>query len=218
MTMNPNAALVARQLKERLKLTNAQIAGVLGNFSQESGFNPRVNEGGAVGSPLGKGGYGLAQWTGGRQTNLVNFAKQRKKDPGDTSLQADFLIHELEGPERSSLASLRGAVSPEQSALVFRRDFERAGVPKDENRFKAARNALGQLNSLGFDAQAAGPMAPPPVSADRRSVEEVLGAALGLASKPGLDAVNQQASSLLGDMKSALIKSLIPSIINPMGF
>jgi len=218
MTINPNAALVARQLKERLKLTNAQIAGVLGNFSQESGFNPRVNEGGAVGSPLSKGGYGLAQWTGGRQTNLVNFAKQRKKDPGDPSLQADFLISELEGPERSSLDSLRGAVSPEQSALVFRRDFERAGNPKDENRFKAARNVLGQLNSLGFDTQAAGTMAPPPVSADRRSVEEVLGAALGLASKPGLDAVNQQASSLLGGIKSALIKSLVPSIINPMGF
>ena len=218
MTINPNAALVARQLKERLKLTNSQIAGVLGNFSQESGFNPRVNEGGVVGNPLGKGGYGFAQWTGDRQTNLVNFAKQRKKDPGDPSLQADFLISELEGPERSSLESLRGAVSPEQSALVFRRDFERAGTPKDENRFKAARNVLGQLNSLGFDSQAAGPMSPPPVSADRRSVEEVLGAALGLASKPGLDAVNQQASSLLGDMRSALIKSLVPSIINPMGF
>jgi hypothetical protein len=218
MTINPNAALVARRLKERLKLTNPQIAGVLGNFSQESGFNSRVNEGGAVGSPLGKGGYGFAQWTGDRQTNLVNFAKQRKKDPGDPSLQADFLISELEGPERSSLESLRGAVSPEQSALVFRRDFERAGTPKDENRFKAARNVLGQLNSLGLDSQAAGPMSPPPVSADRRSVEEVLGAALGLASKPGLDAVNQQASSLLGDMKSALIKSLVPSIINPMGF
>jgi hypothetical protein len=218
MTMNPNAALVARQLKERLKLSNAQIAGVLGNFSQESGFNPRVNEGGAVGSPLGRGGYGLAQWTGGRQTNLVNFAKQRKKDPGDPSLQADFLISELEGPEKSSLASLRGAVSPEQSALVFRRDFERAGVPKDENRFKAARTALGQLNSLGLDAQVPGPVAPPPVSADSRSVEEILGSALGLASKPGLDSVNQQAASFLGTVKNAMIQSLIPSIINPLGF
>jgi hypothetical protein len=218
MTINPNAALVARQLKERLKLSNAQIAGVLGNFSQESGFNPRVNEGGAVGSPLGKGGYGLAQWTGGRQTNLVNFAKQRKKDPGDPSLQADFLISELEGPEKSSLASLRGAVSPEQSALVFRRDFERAGVPKDENRFKAARTALGQINSLGLDAQVPGPVAPPPVSADSRSVEEILGSALGLASKPGLDSVNQQAASFLGTVKNAMIQSLIPSIINPLGF
>ena len=149
MGLHPNAAIVARHLRDNLKLSDAQIAGVLGNLSQESGFNSRVNEGGAVGAPKGVGGFGLAQWTGGRQTNLVNFAKQRKMDPGDPYLQAQFLTAELQGPEKRALASLQGAVSPEQSALVFRRDFERAGVPKDENRFKAARTALGQLGSLG---------------------------------------------------------------------
>ena len=149
MGLHPNAAIVARHLRDNLKLSDAQIAGVLGNLSQESGFNSRVNEGGAVGAPKGVGGFGLAQWTGGRQANLVNFAKQRKMDPGDPYLQAQFLTAELQGPEKRALASLQGAVSPEQSALVFRRDFERAGVPKDENRFKAARTALGQLGSLG---------------------------------------------------------------------
>ena len=149
MGLHPNAAIVARHLRDNLKLSDAQIAGVLGNLSQESGFNSRVNEGGAVGAPKGAGGFGLAQWTGGRQTNLVNFAKQRKMDPGDPNLQAQFLTAELQGPEKRALSSLQGAVSPEQSALVFRRDFERAGVPKDENRFKAARTALGQLGSLG---------------------------------------------------------------------
>jgi hypothetical protein len=149
MGLHPNAAIVARHLRDNLKLSDAQIAGVLGNLSQESGFNSRVNEGGAVGAPKGVGGFGLAQWTGGRQTNLINFAKQRKMDPGDPNLQAQFLTAELQGPEKRALSSLQGAVSPEQSALVFRRDFERAGVPKDENRFKAARTALGQLGSLG---------------------------------------------------------------------
>lgn len=149
MGLHPNAAIVARHLRDNLKLSDAQIAGVLGNLSQESGFNSRVNEGGAVGTPKGVGGFGLAQWTGGRQTNLINFAKQRKMDPGDPNLQAQFLTAELQGPEKRALASLQGAVSPEQSALVFRRDFERAGVPKDENRFKAARTALGQLGNLG---------------------------------------------------------------------
>ena len=149
MGLHPNAAIVARHLRDNLKLSDAQIAGVLGNLSQESGFNSRVNEGGAVGAPKGAGGFGLAQWTGNRQTNLINFAKQRKMDPGDPNLQAQFLTAELQGPEKRALASLQGAVSPEQSALVFRRDFERAGVPKDENRFKAARTALGQLGSLG---------------------------------------------------------------------
>jgi hypothetical protein len=149
MGLHPNAAIVARHLRDNLKLSDAQIAGVLGNLSQESGFNSRVNEGGGIGAPKGAGGFGLAQWTGGRQTNLINFAKQRKMDPGDPNLQAQFLTAELQGPEKRALASLQGAVSPEQSALVFRRDFERAGVPKDENRFKAARTALGQLGSLG---------------------------------------------------------------------
>jgi hypothetical protein len=149
MGLHPNAAIVARHLRDNLKLSDAQIAGVLGNLSQESGFNSRVNEGGAGGAPKGAGGFGLAQWTGGRQTNLINFAKQRKMDPGDPNLQAQFLTAELQGPEKRALASLQGAVSPEQSALVFRRDYERAGVPKDENRFKAARTALGQLGSLG---------------------------------------------------------------------
>jgi hypothetical protein len=149
MGLHPNAAIVARHLRDNLKLSDAQIAGVLGNLSQESGFNSRVNEGGAVGAPKAVGGFGLAQWTGGRQTNLINFAKQRKMDPGDPNLQAQFLTAELQGPEKRALSSLQGAVSPEQSALVFRRDYERAGVPKDENRFKAARTALGQLGSLG---------------------------------------------------------------------
>lgn len=147
MSLHPSAAIVARKLKQQ-GFTNAQIAGVLGNFQQESGFNSRVNEGGVVGAPAGRGGYGLAQWTGGRQGALVNFAKQRKMDPGDAGLQADFLVYELTGPEKAAAASLRQAKSPEQAALVFRRDFERAGIPKDDVRMSAARNLLPKLGTL----------------------------------------------------------------------
>lgn len=147
MSINPNAALVAKQLKE-VGLTKAQIAGVLGNFQLESGFNPRINEGGKVGAPVGRGGYGFAQWTGGRQTNLINFAKSRKMDPGDPNLQAQFLIHELKGPEKRAFESLKGAVSPEESARRFLVDFERAGIPKTKQRQEAARQIYGQLSFL----------------------------------------------------------------------
>ena len=55
MPLNPNATLVAERLKGA-GYTRAQIAGVLGNFQLESGFNPRINEGGAVGGvPPGQG-------------------------------------------------------------------------------------------------------------------------------------------------------------------
>lgn len=154
MSLNPAAAIVARKLKQQ-GYTNAQIAGVLGNMYQESGFNPRVNEGGIVGKPLGRGGYGLPQWTGDRQTNLINFAKTKKLDPGDAGLQADFLLYELQGPEKRAAESLRKAQSPEQAALVFRRDFERAGIPKDENRMRAARDLLPKLQTLGDNAAVA---------------------------------------------------------------
>lgn len=196
MSINPNAALVAKQLKQA-GLTKAQIAGVLGNFQLESGFNPRVNEGGQVGAPLGRGGYGFAQWTGGRQTNLVNFAKSRKMDPGDANLQAQFLLHELQGPESRAFESLKGAVSPEESARRFLTDFERAGIPKTKQRQEAARQIYGKL---GFLDQPVPGTAPP-------------------ASQPPTAKGNQLGNSLLqrvmGMLPSILPQSSLPSIDTP---
>jgi hypothetical protein len=152
MALDPNAAAVAKRL-QTLGLSRAQIAGVLGNFQLESGFNPRINEGGRVGAPAGAGGFGLAQWTGGRQTGLINYAKKKGLDPGSIEAQADFLAYELQGPEKRAFESLKGAVSPEESARRFLVDFERAGVPKTEQRQKAARSIYEKLGNLdGMEA------------------------------------------------------------------
>ena len=202
MPINPNAAVVAQHLREKLGLSNAQIAGVLGNFSQESGFNPRVNEGGVVGSPLGRGGYGLGQWTGGRQSNLVSFAKKRKMDPGDPALQSQFLVSELQGPEKAALQSLRGAVSPEQSALVFRRDYERAGHPNDANRLKQAKILYGQLG------QAQAPKVPLGISQGFPSVDETLSAVLG--NKTNTPDKVSLAAIFVDQAKEDVLKQLFP--------
>ena len=203
MSLNPAAAIVASKLKQQ-GYTDAQIAGVLGNFSQESGFNPRVNEGGAVGAPMGRGGFGLAQWTGGRQTNLVNFAKSRKLDPGDAGLQADFLLHELQGPESRAAESLRKAQSPEQAALVFRRDFERAGIPKDENRMRAARDLLPKLQTLGGDT------ATPATAAPKSTIDSqaLLGMFMGQMLAGGNQNINQKLLSLMSPSASQMDKDL----------
>lgn len=214
MSLSPAAAIVARKLKEQ-GFTNAQVAGVLGNFHQESGFNPRVNEGGAVGGPTGRGGYGLAQWTGGRQTALVNFAKQRKMDPGDPNLQADFLVYELQGPERRAADSLRKAQSPEQAALVFRRDFERAGIPKDEVRMQAARNMLPKLGALdqGID------FSRPKLPGEEQSVKEVLQSA-GVNLTPPEEKEETPANALLDAFKSQVMQTILPggimNVISPL--
>ncbi len=50
-------------------LTDAQVAGIMGNFEQESSFDPeRIQGGGDSQTPsaAGSGGYGLAQWTPGQ--------------------------------------------------------------------------------------------------------------------------------------------------------
>jgi hypothetical protein len=205
MSLNPTAAIVARRLKQQ-GFSNAQIAGVLGNFAQESGFNPRVNEGGKVGGPMGRGGYGLAQWTGGRQSALVNFAKQRKMDPGDPALQADFLAYELEGPERRAADILRQAKSPEQAALVFRQHFERAGIPKDEVRMKAARDYYGKVGQLDQGIDFTRPALPGEVP----SVVDTLRNA-GLEIQPKETEEQQSTSSTLLDVfKTQVLNNLMP--------
>lgn len=137
-------------IQRRIGLTPEQTAGIIGNFQRESGLHSRINEGGAVGAPAGVGGFGLAQWTGSRQQELIRFAGQR--DPGDPLVQIDFMAHELQGPERRAFESLRAARTPEEAAAVFERDYERAGVKKVGERQAHARNAYQQL--MGGDASA----------------------------------------------------------------
>lgn len=213
MSLNPVAATIASRLKQE-GYTNAQIAGILGNFQQESGFNPRINEGGFIGAPKGRGGYGLAQWTGGRQSALINFARQRKMDPGDPGLQADFLVHELRGPEKAAAASLRQAKSPEQAALVFRRDFERAGIPKDDVRMSAARSFLPKLD-MGLQA----PQETPVPTQSELSVQETLSSVLGpyLVEQEALNKKTTLTDQLIDAFKQQVVPSLLSPVL-PTGF
>jgi murein DD-endopeptidase MepM/ murein hydrolase activator NlpD len=79
--------------------TDMQVAAVMGNFQQESTFNPRAVQGG------GGAGRGLAQWgIGGRfdtdPVNLTKFARgeivaTEKGDVWDLAIQLDFVMYEL---------------------------------------------------------------------------------------------------------------------------
>jgi len=216
MPLNPNAVIFANKLKGA-GYTKAHIAGVLGNSQLESGFNSRVNEGGKVGSPLGEGGYGLLQWTGSRQTDLVNFAKQQKMDPGDPNLQAKFLLYELEGPEKKAAAYLREAVSPEESARRFLTDFERAGIPKTKQRQEAARAIYGQLGFLDQPGQA------PVAQGGQRprsnlSVSEILAPIFGgAANAAAVEKKKSVANTLLEGVKRKIVGDIVENVLNPFG-
>ncbi len=140
-----NAGSIATAIREALGLTNAQVAGVLGNLIRESGLNPRVNEGGLVGAATGVGGYGLAQWTGGRQQALRAFAGYDDSKMGDLTTQIQFLIKELQTTESRALEELRKAASPEQAALVFEKFYERSGIKALDERQANARKVFDRL-------------------------------------------------------------------------
>jgi hypothetical protein len=216
MSLNPNAVIIANKLKGA-GYSKAHIAGVLGNFQLESGFNPRVNEGGKVGAPMGVGGYGFGQWTGGRQTGLVNFAKQQRMDPGDPNLQAKFLLYELEGPEKKAAAYLKGAASPEESARRFLTDFERAGIPKTQQRQEAARAIYGKLGFLDQPGQA------PVAQGGQRprsnlSVSEILAPIFGgAANAAGVEQKKSVANTLLEGVKEKIVGDILKNALNPFG-
>ena len=66
----------------------AAIAGVLGNFQQESGISPTLEE---RGNHIG---YGLGQWSYERRTRLENYAAAKGQPVSSLYLQLDFLCSE----------------------------------------------------------------------------------------------------------------------------
>jgi hypothetical protein len=65
--------------------------GVAMNFRDESGFDTGIQERAPI---AGRGGFGLAQWTGPRRAALEQFAAQQGKDISDPDLQLDYFMHE----------------------------------------------------------------------------------------------------------------------------
>ena len=87
-----------------------QAAAIMGNMYTESKFNSAAVEG-------GNGiGYGLAQWSFGRRTNLENFAKQKGVAASDIPMQIEFLTNEYTGSYKSRLATTAFGTGTDVSA------------------------------------------------------------------------------------------------------
>lgn len=145
-----------------------QVAGIIGNWSQESNLNPKIVQGNAV-SPdasnaeiraLGGGGLavGLAQWDGGRRTQLVDFAESKGGIWSDINIQLEFFKSELDGSEGANLIAggfNDQSKSAEELTLIFMEKFERAGIPHMENRYAAAEEFLANYNG-GYSGETGG--------------------------------------------------------------
>lgn len=119
-------------------LSTVAIEGVEGNLEVESGTPPNP----AAYNP-GENAHGIAQWEGGRWTNLQTFAASEGKAPTDLTAQLDFLWSELQGPESGAYRALLAAQTPAQAATVFDQQYERSSAASLPARVAAAQKLAG---------------------------------------------------------------------------
>ena len=122
--LGPGQTVQARQLFDYFLhrgLNAAQACGILGNMQTESGFKTDAYN-------PGENAIGLCQWEGGRRTDLENFASRTGRNVLDWMTQADFVMHELQGKERSAFSSLLQANTPQHAARIFQSQYERSAA------------------------------------------------------------------------------------------
>lgn len=98
LTGDDNVAKIWNYLKAD-GYSDAQAAGIMGNWQAESGFDPSICQGGGHSDTCpqdGKTGYGLAQWTyNTRQQALHAFASNKGTKDSDLQTQLEFFDSEF---------------------------------------------------------------------------------------------------------------------------
>lgn len=111
-------------------LSPNQAAGVMGNLAQESGYKPDMVESNGI-------GYGIAQWSFGRRTQLENAAKKANVKPSDMGFQLKFLLEEAtsrpaKGGGGTEWEVLKTKKSIEDALVFWHDSFERSADTASE--------------------------------------------------------------------------------------
>lgn len=136
---SPSPAIHAmNRLVNELGIDPKAASGIVGGLMLESGGNTTDI------SPTAKnpksGSYGIGQWLGSRQDDLMAFAEETGGDPSDLDTQISFLIHELKGSENGALQEILKAQSPDEAGRLADQFYERS-EGTDEIRNQKAANA-----------------------------------------------------------------------------
>lgn len=107
---------IYNELKKQLNLSDANIAGIMGNLYAESRFIPTVT------NPTG-GDYGLAQWKS-RKDKLFNYMSKYKKDKTSYVDQISFINSELNNEFKFTKKKMVNTSSVEDSAEIFYATYE----------------------------------------------------------------------------------------------
>ncbi|MFM2344152.1 MAG: hypothetical protein RLZZ210_762 [Pseudomonadota bacterium] len=136
---NQRAVEVRDRLMKDYGLTKEQASGIVGNLYHESdGMKSDVNE------YSGGGGFGWAQWTGSRRSQMESWCKSNGYDPNSAEGNYQFLKYELDNVETGTIPAVKSASTAEEAAMAFERNFERAASPVMAERLKWA-NAINNM-------------------------------------------------------------------------
>jgi murein DD-endopeptidase MepM/ murein hydrolase activator NlpD len=156
-------------------LSKEQAAGIVGNFSVESGFNPFAQE---IGKTPPYGGYGIAQWTGtgqpgdpagARRINMikamekegikVNLSDQTisKTSGNDKVLLAQLEYMWKEATDRGNIEQIKQETTVKGAVISWLANFEIAGIPHTTDREQAGQDAIAKYGSIAKGALFAPP-------------------------------------------------------------
>ncbi len=105
--------------------------GVVMNFADESGLETGIQE---KNPTAGRGGFGLAQWTGPRREALEQYAAANGKAVDDADTQLDFFMHENNTSEASAWQKVLAAPTANDAAVSFLTNWERPAAEHQETR------------------------------------------------------------------------------------
>lgn len=126
------------RLVNELGIDPKAASGIVGGLMLESGGN--TTDISPTAKNLTSGSYGIGQWLGSRQDDLMAFAEETGGDPNDLDTQISFLIHELKGSENGALQEILKAQSPDEAGRLADQFYERS-EGTDEIRNQKAANA-----------------------------------------------------------------------------
>jgi len=94
------------------------------NFQDESGLNPGINERNPI-VPGSRGGFGLYQLTGPRRVAYERYARERGVPVSDEDAQLDFMMMELQGPEKRAAQAIFNTENAGDAAAAIVTNFLR---------------------------------------------------------------------------------------------
>lgn len=129
------------------------LAGMLGTFDHESGFNPK-----ALGDKnLKDKAHGLAQWRGDRWNAMKDYANKMGVDPNDVAAQAAFAGEELKSKYTGAYQGVMNATSV-ADAVAAMNSYER---PKGYKPGGNPANVSGWADRVASANQFASGISPP---------------------------------------------------------